>query len=141
MTSSPRPLPVPDEQSAPFWTAAAEHVLTVARCSRCGAFAIPVDVVCDRCHSTQPDYVFEPVSGRGAIRSWSVIRQSFLPGFDDDLPFVLVDVELEEQADLRMIARLLDGPDAPLRTGSRVRAAFEDVGSGTSVPAFVLDGS
>ena len=40
------------------------------------------------------------------------MRQSFLPGFDDDLPFVLVDVELEEQADLRMIGRLLDGPDA-----------------------------
>ena len=36
------------------------------------------------------------------------MRQSFLQGFD--VPFVLVDVELVEQADLRLIGRLLDGP-------------------------------
>ncbi len=54
--------------------------------------------------------MFEPVSGRGFVRSWTVVRQSFLPGFEDDLPFVLVDVELEEQPDLRMIGRLPTGP-------------------------------
>ena len=32
------------------------------------------------------------MSGRGVVRSWTVVRQSFLPGFD--VPFVLVDVEL-----------------------------------------------
>ncbi len=47
------------------------------------------------------------------------MHQSFLPGFDDLLPFVLVDVELDEQADLRTIGRLLDGPDAPLRDRRR----------------------
>ena len=41
---------------------------------------------------------FAPVSGRGTVRSWTVVRESFLPGFDDDLPFVLVDVELNEEA-------------------------------------------
>ena len=34
--TSERPLPVPDESSAPYWAAAAEHVLTVARCGQCG---------------------------------------------------------------------------------------------------------
>lgn len=136
---SGRPLPVPDELSAPYWTAAAEHVLTVARCSRCGAWSIPVDVTCDRCGSTDPGYRFEPVSGRGAIRSWTVIHQSFLPGFDADVPFVLVDVELDEQPDLRMIGRLLDGFDVPLHIGDRVAVAFEDLAPGSVVPAFVLD--
>jgi uncharacterized OB-fold protein len=136
-----RPLPVPDEQSAPFWAAAAEHVLTVARCARCGAYSIPVDIVCAHCMSTEPQYSFEPVSGRGTIRSWTVIRQSFLPGFDDEVPFVLVDVELDEQGDLRLVTRLLDGVDAPLRLGARVSVAFEDLTAGRSVPAFVLDRS
>jgi hypothetical protein len=62
-----------------------------------------------------------------------------LPGFDADLPFVLVDVELDEQPDLRLIGRLLDGPGAPLRAGARVAAAFEDLGDGVSVPAFTLE--
>jgi uncharacterized OB-fold protein len=136
-----RPLPVPDEQSAAFWAAAAEHVLTVARCTNCGAYSIPVDIVCDRCGSTDPVYTFEPVSGRGTIRSWTVIRLSFLPGFDAELPFVLVDVELDEQADLRMVARLIDGGDAGLRAGARVAVAFEDLAPGSSIPAFALEES
>jgi uncharacterized protein len=135
--SGRRPLPVPDELSAPFWAAAAEHELTLPRCARCGAGSIPPDVVCPRCGSTEPDYVFEPIGGSGVIRSWTVVRQSFLPGFD--VPFVLVDVELDEQPDLRLVARLLDGVDAPVRVGMRVRLAWEDVVTGTAVPAFVVD--
>jgi len=69
--------------------------------------------------------------------SWTVVRQSFLQGFD--VPFVLVDVELVEQAELRLIGRLLDGPDAPLQIGSDVRVEFEDVAPGLSVPAFSLE--
>jgi uncharacterized OB-fold protein len=142
-----RPVPVPDKQSAPYWAAAARHVLTVARCSRCRSFAIPPDQTCPHCRSTDPEFAFEPVSGRGLVRSWTVVRQSFLPGFDADLPFLLVDVELAQQLGLRMIGRLLDGPDALLprghrpagvRPGARVTVAWEDAAPGTSVPAFRL---
>jgi uncharacterized OB-fold protein len=139
VSASTRPIPAPDDASAPYWEAAAAHVLTVARCSRCRAFTIPIDVVCPHCHSTDPRFAFEPVSGRGSLRSWTTVRQSFLPGFDDDLPFVLADVELEEQADLRMIGRLLDGPDVPLHLGDRVTAAFEDLAPGVAIPAFALE--
>ena len=64
------------------------------------------------------------------------MRQSFLPGFD--VPFVLVDVELQIQSDLRMIGRLIDGPDAPLSVGSTVAFVFEDIAPEVSVPAFAL---
>lgn len=132
----PRPVPVPDERSQPYWDAAANHVLAVARCSVCDKFSIPPDVVCQHCHSTEPGFTFVPVSGRGVVRSWTVMHQSFVPGFDDLIPFVLVDVELDEQHDLRTIGRLLDGPDAPLAIGVPVRVAFEDLAPGVSVPAF-----
>ncbi|OBJ16157.1 Zn-ribbon domain-containing OB-fold protein [Mycobacterium colombiense] len=135
---SGRPLPVPDDTSAPYWSAAADHVLTVARCVRCGRFSVPPDVVCPHCHSTDPDFEFTPVSGRGVVRSWTVVRQAFLPGFDDEIPFVLVDVELVEQAELRLIGRLLDGVDAPLRVGDTVTVGFEDLAPGVAIPAFEL---
>ena len=133
-----RPLPVPDAHSAPYWTAAADHVLTVARCRQCTGFALPPDSVCPHCGSTSPEFEFVSVSGRGIVRSWTIVRQSFLPGFDDLLPFVLLDVELEEQSELRMIGRLLDGIGAELRIGTTVVAAFEDVTPEVSVPAFEL---
>jgi hypothetical protein len=133
-----RPLPVPDESSAPFWAAAARHALAIARCARCRSLAVPPGQACPACASTDPEYAWQEASGAGTVRSWTIIRQSFLPGFDADLPFVLVDVELAEQPELRMIGRLLDGPDAPVRIGAPVMVAFEDVAEGVSVPAFTL---
>lgn len=142
MTAPPsRPVPVPDEQSAPYWEAAARHVLTIAQCSVCDRFTMPPDQVCPHCRSTTPGFEFRPVSGRGTIRSWTVMHQSFLPGFEADIPFVLVDVELAEQPELRLIGRLVDGPQTPLRIGAAVHAAFEDLAPGVAIPAFELDES
>lgn len=135
---SARPVPVPDEQSAPFWDAAARHVLSLARCAVCGASTLPPEVVCPHCGTTEPSYRFEAASGRGRIRSWTLVRQSFLSGFDD-LPFLLVDVELDEHPDVRIVARLLDGPGASVRQGSPVVVTFEDLADGVAVPAFVLE--
>jgi uncharacterized OB-fold protein len=132
-----RPLPVPDETSAPFWAAAARHVLTLARCSDCGAMTLPPDITCPNCFSTNPRFTFEPVEGRGRIRTWTVMHRSFLNGFD--LPFVLVDVELADHPKVRIIGRLLDGPEAPLSLGAPVSVAFEDLAPDVAVPAFRLE--
>jgi uncharacterized protein len=139
MTVEARPTPVPDDRSAPYWKAASEHVLSVAQCGVCRALTHPPDEVCPHCGSTEPRFIFMPVSGRGTVRSWTVVRRSFLPGFD--VPYLLVDVELVEQANLRLIGRLLDGPDALLQVGNAVRVAFEDIAPGVAVPAFLLEGS
>jgi hypothetical protein len=153
-----RPLPVPDALSAGYWQRAARHEPAIGRCARCGRRSHPPDLVCPHCGSTEPDWTFDPIDGAGVIRSWTVVRRSFLPGFD--VPFVLVDVELtlddapgppaeidgpdpgrSEGAaprNLRLIGRLLDGPEAQLRIGAPVRVAFEDVSPTAAVPAFVL---
>jgi len=133
-----RPLPVPDEQSGPFWAAAAHHVLKVARCARCDVLSLPPDLVCPHCGSTDPKFTFTRISGDGAIRSWTVVRQAFLPGFDEDVPFMLVDVELAAQPGLRMIGRLLDGVEAGVGIGDAVVAGFEDLTPEVAVPAFRL---
>jgi uncharacterized OB-fold protein len=136
--TSQRPVPVPDQLSAPYWSAAADHVLVLARCSRCGQLTHPPDVVCPLCQHPDPAYSFESVSGAGTIRSWIVLRQSFLPGFEELLPLVLVDVALDAEPDIRLIGRLLDGADAALMIGGRVLVAFEEIAPGSSVPAFEL---
>jgi uncharacterized OB-fold protein len=133
-----RPLPVPDAVSAPFWEAAARHVLVLARCGRCQAFTHPPDVICPNCHSDHPAFAFVEVPGVGRVRSWTVMRQSFLPGLNDHVPFLLVDVELAVPEGIRLIGRLLDGVDIPLHVGDHVRVAFEDISPGVSVPAFSL---
>lgn len=127
-------LPVPDEISAPYWQACARHELTLARCSACGAFAHPPDVTCPNCHSLEPRFAFEPVSGHGKIRTWIQVRHSFLGGFE--LPFLLVDVQLDEHPHIRLIGRLVDGPDTALKIGDAVTITFDDLAPGIAVPAF-----
>lgn len=134
-----RPLPVPDALSEHFWTAAASHSLVLARCAKCSQINHPPGPVCTHCGTTDPAFEFIPVDGSGTVRSWTVVRQSFLPGFD--VPFVLVDVELSAQEDVRLIGRLVDGPGAPLRQGTSVLLVFEDLTPGVSVPAFALSGA
>ena len=133
---SERVVPKPDERSAPYWAAAAEHRLVVARCPACGVLSLPPTLVCAGCGTVGADPEWAEVSGRGTVRSWTVVRQSFVPGFDGDLPFVLVDVELPEQAELRLIGRYLDGVDAPLALGQAVEVGFEDVAEGVAIPAW-----
>jgi uncharacterized OB-fold protein len=99
---------------------------------------MPPAAMCPTCASTEPDFTFVAVSGNATLQSWTVVRQSFLPGFD--VPFVLVDVELDDATDVRLIGRLVDGPDAALQRGDAVVVAFEDLTDEISVPAFALAG-
>jgi len=133
-----KPLPRPDEVSQGYWDAAARRELAIQRCDHCGWFNHPPDVVCAQCMSPDPSFSFVRVSGRGRIRSWTIMRDAFLPGFRDDVPWVVVDVELEEQAGLTVISRLADGPDANLALGAAVRVVFRDVAPGIALPEFEL---
>jgi uncharacterized OB-fold protein len=135
---SDRPVPVPDDTSAPFWQAAGEGRLVLARCSACDHAVHPPSPICPACGTTEPAYEFRPVSGRGAIRSWTVLRQAFVPGFVDDLPVVLVDVALDGTDDVRLIGKLLDGASAAPALGAAVEVTFEHLDDGSAIPAFTL---
>lgn len=132
----PVPVPVPDEDSAGFWAAAAEHVLTVQRCTHCGRYAYPPGVVCTGCLAPEPSFRWEPVSGRGRVASWTVIHQAFLPGFAAEVPYTVLEVELEEQDGLRLVAR--QAGDGRPTLGAPVEVVFDDVGEGVAVPRFAL---
>ena len=133
-----RPVPIPDDSSAEYWAAAARHELRIPRCARCDAYSLPPEAICQHCGSTSPNFRYERVSGDGAVRSWTTVYRATLPGFADDAPYLLVDVELAEQPDLRMIGRLLDGPNSVLHQGDSVRVGFEDIADDVAIPAFVL---
>jgi uncharacterized OB-fold protein len=135
-TSVPKPMPVPDEQSAGFWESAADHVLAIQRCTRCGFFSHPPVDICRRCLSPDRSFRYEPVSGRASVRTWTVVRDAFLAGFAGDVPYVLAEAELDEQEGLRLVLLLVDGRESDMRIGLPVVVVFEDVATGLSVPHF-----
>ncbi|MFN2614752.1 MAG: Zn-ribbon domain-containing OB-fold protein [Actinomycetota bacterium] len=125
-----RPLPEPDDQSAPFWDAAARGRLVIQACAACTAVRHPPQPMCPRCRSFDTGWV--QASGRGRVWSWIVCHPPVLPAFEDKVPYNVVVVELEEG--VRMIGNLLDVPNDEIEEGLDVVVEFEDAGEGVVLP-------
>ncbi|MBI3797546.1 MAG: OB-fold domain-containing protein [Deltaproteobacteria bacterium] len=135
-TSTSKPLPAADELSQPFWDAAKQHQLVAQRCQECGYFNHPPRPACDACQSQQLQ--FEPVSGQGTIYSFTVMHQPNIAGFEDQIPYVNIFIELDEQPLLFMVSNLPGSERDRVRIGGRVEAYFEDVDAEVTLPQFRL---
>lgn len=129
-----RPLPVADDLSQPFWEAAKQQRLVVQRCRECGYFNHPPRPACDACQSQQLQ--FEPVSGRGTIYSFTVMHQPNIAGFEDQIPYINILVELEEQPLLFMVSNLPASDLDKIKIGGQVEVYFEEVDPDTTLPQF-----
>ncbi|MSQ26888.1 MAG: hypothetical protein EXR51_01950 [Dehalococcoidia bacterium] len=134
LRTPPRPLPQPDALTQPFWDAAGKGRLVVQRCGGCGYYNHPPQPLCDRCSSR--DLKFQPVSGRGMVYSFTVMRQRNVAGFEGEVPYVNLLVELEEQPLLFMISWLPGGATEGLAIGQLVSVSFERTEEGMALPQF-----
>lgn len=139
-TADPKPIPVPDELSEGFWSAASEHRLSVQQCESCGWLAYPPNIACINCLVDPPRFGWHDVSGAGRLKTWTVVRDAFLPGFADAVPYVIADVELVEQPGLRILARLEGVDHDELARELAVEVAFTDLSS-EALPYFVASSS
>lgn len=132
MQEVPRPFPLPDRDTGPFWEAQNRHELRFQRCAACRAVRYPVGPICPHCRSFQFEWVKS--SGRGKIYSYTVVHHQAHPAFP--VPYTVVLVEMEEGP--RIIAQLRQAADAPCRIGTPVRVEWEDHPR-QSLPVFVVD--
>jgi uncharacterized OB-fold protein len=114
-------LPAPDPVSSPFWSAASEGRLLIQRCRECGERQFYPRAVCVACGST-PEW--EEASGQGTVHTFTIIRQNYARPFRDQLPYVVVIVELAE---------------GPRMMGSLTGVAVEDVYVGMPVQAYIVE--
>ena len=114
-----------------FWTSGAEGVLRILRCRSCGRYQHPPRPVCPWCRGRELDW--DAVSGRGTVWSWTVNRYQWQPVMP--APYVIAEVELDEQADLRLLTNVVDcAPDA-VHVGLPVEVCFTRSGA-THIPLF-----
>lgn len=122
-----------DDESAGFFEAAARGVLAVRTCAN-GHRMPPVHGYSGpaaRCHDCLSEAItWEPVTGRGALVSWVVVRDR-----DGAARHVAGIVELDEGPWLNGL--ILVPPGARLRAGCPVVARFVPSDGGEVVPAFV----
>ena len=131
-TASPPPAPIPDAETQPYWDAAARGALMLPRCGGCGFYVFPPRPVCPRCRNAALEWT--ELSGRGVLYSFAVMREGYMKGFDP--PYLIAQIELDEQPGLRITANLLDCDPADARIGIRVAVVFEERLGGVAVPQF-----
>jgi hypothetical protein len=130
-----RPAPLADELSEPYWTAAAEGRFVIQRCRACGTYHHPPVGLCVACLGS--DLAFEPVSGRGRIRSFTVCHSGARhPFFESIQPYALALVELREQADLFVLCNPVGVANEALAIGQEVEVVLQPLPGGGAVPQF-----
>lgn len=127
-----KPLPVISGLNAPFWEAAKKHELRLQRCRTCGRFFYPASSLCP--FDWSKDFEWAPVSGRGKVTSWVVFHQEYFPGFEPDLPYNVVQVELEEGP--RILSNLRGVNNDEIRFDMPVEVWFDDVTAEVTLPKF-----
>jgi uncharacterized protein len=114
------PLPEPSPLSEPFWAGVREHSLLIQRCANCGHWEWTPQVVCSQ--DLTYTLVWTPVSGLGAVYSYSILHRPQSPAFE--VPYVVAMVELDEGP--RLMTNIVGIPPEDVRIDMRVKVGYED---------------
>jgi uncharacterized protein len=128
-----KPQPRPAAESLPFWEGAKARKLLLPRCNACGRFWFPPSGRCPHCLSA--DFVWRESGGQGRIYSFVIYHRVYHPAFEQDVPYAVAIVELDEGP--RLLTNIVGTPPDEIRCDTRVRVVFEERGDST-VPQFAI---
>ncbi len=127
-----KPVPVPDDISAPFFDGARDGRLMLQHCTGCGKWSFPVRERCPHCFAAQLEW--RAASGRGTLYTYTIMHQVMNPGFASSVPYNVAQVDLEEG--VRMVSNVIGVSNDGLKIGMKLEAVFEDAGDNVRLPKF-----
>jgi uncharacterized protein len=128
-----RLVPHPVGLNAEFYAHCAAGELRFQRCGACGTWRHPPRYRCSACGSGE--WSWERSSGRGRLFSWTITHRAVDPAYEDELPYAVVVVELDEGP--RLVGNLRGGlTPADLRIDLPVEVEFEPVADGIALTHF-----
>jgi uncharacterized OB-fold protein len=95
------PEPTPDLDSIPFWEGLKAKELRLQQCQVCGALRWPARALCNRCSSFDAEWI--ACKADALVASWIRTHQVFAPAYRERVPYVVVQVSLTLQPDIRLI--------------------------------------
>jgi uncharacterized OB-fold protein len=127
-----KPIPVPDNASQPFWEGARNHKLLLQRCCGCGTIQSFPQSCCRKCLSGDIEW-FE-ASGKGKIYSFTVIHRPPSQNFEEDIPYIVAIIELDEGP--RVMSNIIGMTPEDAKVDMTVEVIFDDISSTISLPKF-----
>jgi uncharacterized OB-fold protein len=126
-----RPAPEADQDSAPYWAAAARNELTIQRCRSCARYQFYPRLLCTACGFPDPEWV--RASGSGTVHSYTVNHRPAGTWATARVPYVVALIDLAEGP--RLMANV-DAEPSEMWVGMPVTVWFEEVAPGVSLPQF-----
>jgi uncharacterized OB-fold protein len=126
-----KPLPQIDDENRPFWEGCQQGELRVQKCTDCGHIR-HLSPACPQC--LKSGYKWVAASGKGTVYSWIVVHQRYNRAFEEDLPYNVTIVELEEGP--RIITSLVDVENENIKAGTPVEVVFDQVTDEITLPRF-----
>ncbi len=135
MAGETKALPQPTPVSAPYWQAAREGRLVVQRCDACGHLQLYPRSLCTRCSGERLGW--QDASGRGRVKSFTVIRRAVSAAYEPDVPYVVALIALDEGPTL--MSNVVGCPPEAVRIGAPVRVRFDAWTPEVTIPVFTLE--
>jgi hypothetical protein len=127
-----KPLPNVDGDTQEFWAGCKEHELRFQKCKDCGHIRWPASMICPMCYSRDTQWII--ASGKGKVYTFVVYHVAYHPGFEDDLPYVVADVELEEGP--RLLTNIVGCRPDEVKCDMPVEVTWEHITEEFSLPKF-----
>ena len=118
-----KPLPVINEDTAPYWEYCRNHELRMQKCQQCGYIRFPASIVCPKCHSLEAEWT--KLSGKGKVYSFIIYHQVYHPSYKDDLPYAVAIIQLDEGP--RMESNIIGFKMEDIKIDMPVEVVFENV--------------
>lgn len=125
-------IPIPTQETLPFWEGCRRGDLLLQRCAGCGHLQFPPQSFCAACLGENLTWI--KVSGRGSVLSYTVIHWSPNPAYAANAPYVLALIVLDEGP--HMLTNVIDCPPGEVRIGMAVTVTFVDCSPEIALPKF-----
>jgi len=127
-----KPLPALDGLTKEFYDFCVRGELRFQRCADCRQWRHVPREMCAECGSF--NWAWERSSGRGTLFSWTVVERALHPDFEEETPYAVVVIEMDEG--VRLISRMLDTAPEDLEIDMPVEVVFDRVADGVALPKF-----
>ena len=135
-----KPVPIPDDESRPFFDGALTGRAAAAALSRLRHVHVADGRDRHAAEASLPEVLLRRTSsgrrptGRGTLYSFALMHQVYDPAFADEVPYNIAVVELDEG--VRMTTNVVGCANEELSIGMPLEVTFERVSEEVAIPRF-----
>jgi uncharacterized OB-fold protein len=118
-----------DRLIAPYLSAAAEGLLVLPTCGRCGTvhwYPLPL---CPACQGT---WSWQPASPRATLVTWTVVHHAFSPELAGHVPYLVALAEPDGAPGVHLVTTVIGTDANRLSVGMRLAVDFAETLTGTA---------